>query len=48
MLKQAAQEGGGDVQETFRCCTKGHGLVEKYKWKVVGGLDGLGGLFQLW
>ena len=22
----------GGVQETFRCCTKGHGLVWKYWW----------------
>jgi len=32
---RAAQGGGGvtipgGVQETFRCCTKGHGLVGKY------------------
>jgi len=33
----AAQGGGGvtipgGVQETFRCCIKGHGLVGKYWW----------------
>ena len=32
MLKQVVQRGGGvtvpgGVQETFRCCTEGHGLV---------------------
>ena len=32
MLEQAAQGGGGvtalgGVQETYRCCTEGHGLV---------------------
>ena len=31
-MSQAAQRGGGvtiprSVQETFRCCTKGHGLL---------------------
>ena len=35
VLEKAAQGGGGiivpgGVQETFRCCTKGHDLVEKY------------------
>ena len=34
-LEQAAQGGGGitspeGVQEMFRCCTNGHGLVGKY------------------
>ena len=34
-LKQAAQRGDGvtipgSTQETFRCCTKGHGLVGEY------------------
>ena len=48
VLEQAAQRGRGvtdpgGVQETFRCCTKGHGLVG---WLV--GLDDLGGLFQPW
>jgi len=44
-LKQVAQEGGGVtnpgiVQETFRCCTKGHGLVRNGGgWRV--GLDDL-------
>ena len=27
----------GGIQETFRCCTEGHGLVEKYGEIVVGG-----------
>lgn len=26
----------GDVQETFRCCTMGHGLVKEYWWQVDG------------
>lgn len=35
MLEQAAREGGwvivpGHVEETFRCCTKEHGLVGRY------------------
>ena len=35
VLEQAAQGGGGitspeGVQEMFRCCTNGHGLVGKY------------------
>ena len=36
----------GGVQETFRCCTKGRGLVANigYRWTV--GLDDTGGLFQ--
>ena len=39
MLEWAAQGGGGvtisgGVQETFRCCTEGHGLVGNM---VVGG-----------
>ena len=37
MLEWAAEGGGGvtnleSVQETFRCCTKGHGIVRKYWW----------------
>ena len=41
MLEQAAQGGGaviisGGIQETFRCCTKEHGLVGKYWWWVDG------------
>ena len=36
-LEWPAQGGGGvtipgGVQETFRCCTEGHGLVGKYWW----------------
>ena len=36
------------IQETFRCCTEGHGLVVNTgdRWTV--GLDDLGGLFQCW
>jgi len=50
MLEQAAQGGGaviisGGIQETFRCCTKEHGLVGKYWWWMVE-LDDLGGLFR--
>ena len=50
ILEGAAQGGGGNippggVQEPHRCCTKGHGLVGKYRWKV--GLGDLGGLFHL-
>lgn len=36
----------GSVQEMFRCCTKGHGIVRKYGWTVR--LDDLGELFQHW
>jgi len=37
VVEQAAQRGGGvtipgGVQEVFRCCTEGHGLVGKYWW----------------
>jgi len=51
-LKWAAQRSGGitihgDVQEMFRCGTKGHGLEGKYWWWIVG-LDDPGGLFQPW
>ena len=35
------------VQETFRCCADGHGLLSYCdRWTV--GLDDLGGLFQPW
>lgn len=34
----------GNVQEMFRCCTNGRGLVRKLL--VVGGLDDLIDLFQ--
>ena len=51
MLEQAAQGAGGvtapgDVQETFRCCSEGHGLVGNIgdRWTV--GLNDLRGLFQ--
>lgn len=33
----------GGVQETFRCCTKGHGIVGS---RGMVGPDDLGGLFQ--
>ena len=38
----------GGVQEMFRCCTEGHGLVGNIgdRWTV--GLGDLRGLFQLW
>jgi len=26
----------GGVQEVFRCCTEGHGLMGKYWWKADG------------
>ena len=52
MLKRAAQEGGGvtnpgGIQDMFRCCTEGCGLVGNIgdRWTV--GLDDLRGLFQL-
>jgi len=52
-LEWAAQGGGGvidpgGVQETFGCCTEGHGLVGSIggRWRV--GLGGLGGVFQPW
>jgi len=54
VLEWAAQGDGGvtvpgGIQETFRCCTKGHGLVGNTggRWWMVG-LDDLGGLFQHW
>ena len=52
-LEWAAQGGGGvtvsgGVQEKFRCCIEGHGLVGNIGdiWTV--GLNDLGGLFQPW
>ena len=52
MLQWAAQGCGGvtapgGAQETFRCCTEGHGLVGNIgdRWTV--GLDDLGGLSNL-
>ena len=41
VLEWAAQGGGGvtvpgGVRETFRCCTEGGGLVEKWWWQVDG------------
>lgn len=38
----------GGVQETFRCCTEGHGLVGAIGDVWMVGLEDLGGLFQLW
>ena len=38
----------GDVQETFRCCTEGQGLVGNLDDRWMIGLDGLGGLLQPW
>ena len=40
-MEWAAQGSGGvtipgGVQETFRYCTKGHGLVGKYWWYLDG------------
>ena len=34
------------VQEKFRCCAEGHGLVENLGDKWMVGLDDLGGVFQ--
>jgi len=36
------------VQEIFRCCIEGHGLVENIGDRWTDGLDGLRGLFQHW
>ena len=38
----------GDVQETFRCCTEGCGLVGNIGGRWTVGVDDLGGLFQPW
>ena len=52
ILKQAMadilKQVPGGVQETFRFCTKGHGLMGKIgdRWTV--GLDDLTVLFQPW
>ena len=53
MLEWAAQGGGrvhvhGCVQETFRCCTEGHGLVGNIDDRWMVGLDDIRGLFQPW
>ena len=52
-LERTALGGGGvtvpgGVQEMFKCCTEGHGLVGNIgdRWTV--GLGDLRGLFQLW
>jgi len=37
----------GDVQEAFRCCTEGHGLVGNIG-NITVGLDDLGSLSQHW
>ena len=47
----AAQGGGGvtipgGVQEIFRCCTEGHGLVRNINDTWMVGLDGVRGFFQ--
>ena len=52
-LGWAAQGGGGvtapgGVQETFRCCTEGCGLLGNTDDRWTVGLDDLRGLFQLW
>ena len=44
MLEWAAQGGGGvtdcgGVQETFRCCTEGHGLIGNWKLETGGWVD---------
>jgi len=51
-LEQAAQGGGvtipGGVQEAFRCCTEGCGLVGSTGDRWVVGLDDVRGLLQPW
>ena len=52
-LEHAAQGGGGftipgGVQEAFRCCTEGHGLVGNIDGRWMVRLDDLRGLFQSW
>jgi len=47
---RTAQGGGGvtipeGVQEMFKCCTEGYGLVGNIRDKQAVGLDDLGGLF---
>ena len=49
MLEWAPQGGSGvtitgGVQETFRCCTEGHGLVGNIGDRWMAGLDCLTGL----
>ena len=53
MLEWAAQGGDGvtipgGVQETFRCCSGGHGLRGNINDRWMIRLDDLGGLFQPW
>ena len=53
MLEPAAQGGGGvavpgGVEETFRCCTEGCGLVGSTGDRWVVGLDDVRGLLQPW
>ena len=53
VLEWAAQGGGGataqrSVQEMFRCCTEGCGVVGNIGDVWMAGLDDLGGLFQTW
>lgn len=52
-MERAAQGGDGvtvpgGVEETFRCCTGGHGLVGNIGGGWMVGLGNLGGLFQHW
>jgi len=51
--ERAAQRGGGVtdpgvVQETFRCCTEGHGWEENIDDRWMTGLNDLEDLFQSW
>ena len=53
MLEWAAQGGGGitnpvGIQEMFRRCTEGHGLVGNTGGSWMVGLDDLRGVFQPW
>ena len=38
----------GSVQETFRCCSEGHGLEGNIGDRRIVGLDDLGDIFQPW
>ena len=46
--REAVESLSGGVQELFRCCTEGDGLVGNIGGRWMVGLDDLGGLFQLW
>lgn len=39
---------GKEAQETFQCCTGGHGWVGNIGGRWTVGQDGLGGFFQPW